>query len=99
MPRNESSPVLNIRDTDGSLRKQAAEISKWMNGTIDYSGGIRAAAGFMTQYIRNLRKPIDYKSAPLDLLRDYCVHGYDFTIRAAALSEIERRYQTGEATK
>lgn len=47
---------------------------------------------FTAGYEKSVSKPIDYAAAPLDLLRDYAVHGYDFTIRAPALAEIERRY-------
>lgn len=89
--KSASSTPLVIRDADGDLHQQAAAISQWLNGGIDYANGTRAALGFMSQYIRSLTKPIDYASAPLDLLRDYAIHGYDFTIRAAALTEIERR--------
>jgi hypothetical protein len=81
----------NIRDADGSLHKQAAKISKWLNDSTDYAGGVRYALGFTTAYISTRSKPIDYAAAPLDLLRDYAVHGYDFTIRSAALDELLRR--------
>jgi len=55
---------------------------------------------FTAGFEKSLSKPIDYRTAPLDVLRDYAVHGYDFTIRAPALAEIERRLTAKqEATK
>lgn len=99
MPKKSTSKKLTMRDPRGELHAAAARISRAMTGNTDYSAGVTHALTFADQYYKRLSKPIDYAATPLDVLRDYAVHGYDFTIRAPALAEIERRYQTGEATK
>lgn len=99
MTKKSTSQILNVRDTSGDLHAAAARISKALTGTIDYSAGVVHALSFTDTYYRRISKPIDYATTPIDVLRDYAVHGYDFTIRAPALAEIERRYQTGEVTQ
>lgn len=100
MPKKPTtSKVLNARDPRGDLHAKAAAISEALTGEVDYTAGLIHALSFTAEYYRNLRKPINYATAPLDLLRDYAVHGDDFPIRAAALEEIERRYQMSEAKK
>jgi hypothetical protein len=93
-PTAPNSPIMNIRDADGTLRKQAAAIGKWKDGKANSSAGTRAAIRFMTQYLRSEETPIDYAAAPMDVLRNYAVFGYDFTVREPALAEIERRYKS-----
>lgn len=100
MPQKRKAPLsaLPIRDPDGTLRAQAARISKRLNGSSDYAAGVRYALGFTDAAQKICSEPIDFATAPLDLLRDYAVNGYDFTVRAPALAEIERRLKC-EATK
>lgn len=96
--RKSTSKILPIRDADGTLHAQAAQISKWLNGATDYSGAVRYSLGFVASYIRTEKAPLNYQDCTLDQLQMLTVHGYDFTIRAAALAEIERRYQGTRVT-
>lgn len=98
MKKTKSSIFLTVRDSDRSLRTIATRISKRMNGK-DYASGVRYALGFTDAAQKICTAPIDYANAPLDLLRDYAVNGYDFTVRAPALAEIERRYQSAIVTE
>lgn len=91
-----STPLV-IRDADGTWHNYAADVSQALNGTVDYTAGTQHALAFTAGYYKHLSKTIDYTTAPLDLLRDYAIHGYDFTIRAAALAEIERRITEAQA--
>lgn len=90
------SPPLCIRDPQGTWHAKAAAISAALTGDRDYSAGLAHALSFTAEYYSVKTKPINYRAEPLDVLRDYAVHGYDYTIRCAALTEIERRYR--EAT-
>jgi len=89
MAKKPNSSIMNIRDADGTLRKQAAAIGKWKDGKTNSSAGARAAIRFMTQYIKTYSEPIDWSGAPMAVLRNYAVYGYDFTVREPALEEIE----------
>ena len=88
--------LLAVRDPQGTWHAKAAIISAALNGETDYTAGTQHALSFTAEYYRTMRKPINYRAEPLDVLRDYAVHGYDYTVRCAALTEIERRYR--EAT-
>lgn len=93
MSKKELDPTFHIYDADGKIRSAAARIGK-RSGVGGTTGAIRYAVNFVDAAQKTVSAPIDYASAPLDLLRDYAVHGYDFTIRAPALAEIERRYMS-----
>lgn len=98
MPQKRNTSNLQIRDTDGTLHAQAAQISKWLNGATDYAGAVRYSLGFVASYIRTERPPLDYQTCTVDQLKMLTIHGYDYTIRAEALAEIERRYQCARMT-
>jgi hypothetical protein len=82
---------LTIRDPKGIKHAEAAFISRALNGKNSYTAGTEYALTFTAAYHRHLSKPIDYAEADTSLLEDYIIHGYDYTIRAAAFTEWKRR--------
>lgn len=96
MPKKTLSPIFHVYDADESIRKAAARIGKRC-GVGSTTGAIRYAVNFVDYAQKSLTDPIDYETAPLDLLMDYAVHGYDFTVRQPALDEIIRRYKSQTA--
>lgn len=91
MPKKSYAPYLQIRDSSGDYHAAAARISKVLTGQIDYTAGAAHALSFTDEYYKRLSKPIDYTAADTALLEDYIIHGYDYTIRAAAFAEWKRR--------
>lgn len=83
-----------INVTDPALRATLVEITQMDRTATSITQAIRNSANHYSGYVRIRTAPIDYTGASIDLLRDYAVYGYDFTVRAAALAEIEQRHMT-----
>lgn len=91
---NHHKGIPNQFYTPRPIDKEIKVIMRGSGSCDNKSDALRFAVDFTAAAFKSVSKPIDYTTAPLDLLRDYAIHGYDFTIRAPALAEIERRYKS-----